>query len=441
MQEVEKHSTPLVVKLALGVAIFGLAFPIYGISFGLFKLTAFRAGIFLLVPLLFTYGFRFKNRYSANILVLFFIFALIRTSSLLLISENKGSGLQQLVWFLEGVLFLLIVNSFSQRFEDFFKSFLRLVFFICSVSIIAMAIQFIMLLFGGSWLLPFSTSQFGYEEATRYWTYPFQGGQVIGPFWEYNMAGSMCAFFFALFLPYAFEESNIMRINRFVIRAILIVTVFALIGTGSKQGFLAMLVASWVLILKNRVYKKLATVLLLLSVVSATFLIVKTTDTSLLRLLPQTTFDRYETGMAYGDLSGGRIGYMRELLGTVNLDNIAFGIGEGMGIHAAHNAYLITLQEDGLIGLLFLVWLSFYFLYKTSVVRWGAQPGSPYFPLKVSAIGIVLVWILLIFINWAQMNVSLSFLYLPAALMYLNHSSEMTRGLVRIDLQGRKNHS
>ena len=420
--------TPVIVKFCLAIAIFGLAFPIYGIPFGNFKFTVFRLGLLLLGSQMVLWGVHFRKRLPANVLVLFMVLAIIRAASLLLVAPERGPGIQQLAWFLEGVFFLFAVNSFSEKFSDFYTVFVRWLFYIGLVSIAVMGAQFALLLIGGSWTLPLSMTRFGFEDYAMYWTYPYQGGQVIGPFFEYNMAGTMCALFFAVFLPYTFERSNPFGLNRYLVMASLLMTIFALVGTGSKQGFLAALVISFLLVLKSQIYKKFLATGLVMMAVMGSFLLVNIKDTSLLELLPETTFDRYKATLESGDISSGRAYYIKELLQTLDLGTVLVGTGEGVGIHAAHNAFLIVLQENGILGLLFLLWLVLYFFYLTAVAG-GERARTVFSPNKVSSMGVVLSWAILLFINWAQLNVSISFLYLAVPLLFLNKNNETQNSL------------
>ncbi|HAH32841.1 MAG TPA: hypothetical protein DCL44_11065 [Elusimicrobia bacterium] len=423
MQTGSKKLTPILIKAALGVAIFGLAFPIYGIPMGTFKLTLFRAGNFWLLFAALLYGIRWRNTNSRKVLLLFSVFAIIRAHSLLVLAAEKSGGIQQIVWFMEGICFLLVINSLSGQFDDFYEVFLRTLFFIGGISVAIMVVQEVMLFFGEKWLIPLSTSRFGIEETHRAWSYPFYGGQILGAFYEPNMAGSMCAFFIAVFLPCALQYSNVLRVSRYLVMLAIVVTIGALIGTGSRQGVVAVSLVTILTAVKSRGTKKLLSASIVAGLFLTLFLFVKSRDTLGLDILPETVFDRTVKGMESDKPTGGRLEYSLQTLENIKLKHLLFGVGEGMGVHVAHNAYVIVLEEDGLVGLVCLLWLSVFFVYKTT--RYLSKKycyGD--MPLNISSAGVVLVWIVLIFINWAQLNVSISYLYLAIPLMNFTYAQK-----------------
>ena len=101
-----------------------------------------------------------------------------------------------------------------------------------------------------------------------------------------------------------------------------------------------------------------------------------------------------------------------------NLDFKTFVIGYGEGHYgdklsssevAPHNGFLFTLIESGLLGLISLIYLLFKLFCLIRVDNSDYTRISKY---------ILFSWIVLIFINWAQLNQGISFLYIAIILLF-----------------------
>ena len=95
-----------------------------------------------------------------------------------------------------------------------------------------------------------------------------------------------------------------------------------------------------------------------------------------------------------------------------------FGAGAGTGIFSAHNAYLLTLYQSGILALLVLIGLSG-MLVLASLHATLRQKDNPLFYTGVASICIAVTWVGLIFMNWAQLNQSVSYMYLAIPVLFL----------------------
>jgi hypothetical protein len=220
------------------------------------------------------------------------------------------------------------------------------------------------------------------------------------------------------------------------------------VGTGSRQALLAILISFGVVLFFRKKRGIIVTLIKLAPpILLAAFLFhfgknYLTPDLELAtgeRL--HTVFDRLadkETGKWTGsDMISLRLGFIKEMIPYITFDTFFVGMGEGMtlvnplgipgdAIGAIHNAYLVTLFETGIIGLLILLSMSFvllYFPYKAFRREMGESRA-----VNIAIFCISLTWVFLIFANWAQLNQSISYLYLALALLWLSHKSNPSFG-------------
>ena len=106
-----------------------------------------------------------------------------------------------------------------------------------------------------------------------------------------------------------------------------------------------------------------------------------------------------------------------------------FGSGEGTGEWAAHNAFLIVLQEDGLWASLLLVALSALLIRHGLRVRRLVRRVDSQDARRLAAVPFVLgaIWVPMIFFNWAQLNQSLGWAFIALALCPTALMRPMTR--------------
>ena len=119
------QTIPFLVWLGLLMAVFGFLFPIYGIPVSVFKLTFWRAGVVLLLPLALFYNPRLRMGRAkiTGILFLFALLAIWRLLSLVFLAPDRSFGSQQLTWFVEGWAVLAIVALLQAHLKWFLTSF------------------------------------------------------------------------------------------------------------------------------------------------------------------------------------------------------------------------------------------------------------------------------------------------------------------------------
>lgn len=411
---------PRYIIFFLSICIFGLSFPIYGLHVFGFKLTFFRFGLLLLLLLtILFYKIRYKNSTSRILFFLFVLLGFFRLLSLLSSSNIQG-GIQQIEWFFEGIFFILVNIVLSSHFKNYSNLYLKLLFYVGFLSISLMSIQFLLFIFNKTFMLPFSTSLFGFEENEfRPWTYPLYGGRVIGAFYEPNMAGSMCAFYLAAFIPFLFQKKMFFVKPRDLF-IVLFIAAIALISTGSKQGLIALIITLVIVVFMASNKKKFVPLLvgifiaiILSQIISSKYFIGNF-------ISPETSLDRFFLARQAGDITGGRIEFILNSISNIDTETLLAGIGEGMAEHTAHNAFLIVLIENGIFALITLIIICV-------ILFIGPFKKSPRFfyqydNLKISSVCISSTWIILILINWAQLNVNISYLFLVIPIIYLNTS-------------------
>lgn len=411
---------PASVKLAILTCIAGVTFPIYGLPLGPLKLTGFRLGLGLLFPLTALYGVKPKTRIAWKLLLIMGLFWLWRVAGLVLLSDQRSLGMKQLAWYFEGFCFVLALTCLSGRFSNLWNFFVRSLFWVGGASVLIIAVQSALLYLDIAWVLPLSTSRFGFSEAYRPWTYPFLGGQVLGAFFEPNMAGSMCAFFVAMLLPGLITRRDDLGIGQKKLLLLITLAAVGSMATGSRQSMLAIAIIAALNLWRSKGAPRAVVIAgwLVLGVFGLRVLDIQVREE--LTVMPETASYRMLRGIAEGDVTGGRLRFMR--IAVANLPRgagLLFGTGEGTGIHATHNAFLIVLSENGFVGVGCLVWLLmllFLFSLREAVTR----PRHDRVMRGLSCLGVIVTWFCLITVNWAQLNQQLSFVFLAFPLLLAN---------------------
>jgi len=400
-----QKSTPKLVVLLTGIAILGAFFPVYGIPFGPIKLTVFRLGVF---PLVMTQlGSLFKD--NKRLTILFTLFFLMRLFSLIW-AEDMSNGIKQLDWFFEGCCLLFSVKAALNKYPDFEKIFTWLVITIGGVAILFIFLQAI-LYFGMGYKIyvPFTQNIPELASDEQFWNYPIYGaGRIIGPFYEPNMSGSMCCYYFALLLPLV---TGIAKKYRKWLVLPVIILVAASLFTGSRQSAVSIVLSTFIYFAyfaknKARALMVFAIIILILSAV-----LIKYWD------LVSTLFEESENvlsrfsggsgGSDDSDISGGRFAYMERVWAEFGLSHLLFGAGEGVTHGGGHNVFLAVFLENGIFTF-FVFLIMLWKLWKTALTSYKRNP----IPINVSSCLIVISWVFLMFVNWAQLNQSQSFVYL-----------------------------
>ena len=211
--------------------------------------------------------------------------------------------------------------------------------------------------------------------------------------------------------------------------AYITIAIIAAIGTGSRQAAAAIAVFLMIEILM--LFKYLRNIsftsplikmvpLLLLSA----FIIISPRMSRYLPIDSENTFARIVEGYQSGNLGSHRIQYTREAMDYLDLKTFLVGMGEGMTLAsldiAPHNGYLIVLLENGIIGFSLLIFLSIYPIVKSYklLVRIRFAPSRA--STAIACFGVSITWAFFVLVNWAQLNDSVSFLYLLLYFTYLS---------------------
>jgi len=126
---------------------------------------------------------------------------------------------------------------------------------------------------------------------------------------------------------------------------------------------------------------------------------------------------RWVVGFEGGDMTAGRLYFSGLLLDSLGFSTLLLGSGEGTGEWAAHNAYLIVLQENGVWAALVLVLASFIMLqkaWKGTAITTRIRESHH---LELVAPLIVVAWIVILAMNWGQLNQSFPWVFLSLAFM------------------------
>lgn len=405
MYRVLVRKTPPLVLVFTAMAILGAFFPVYGVSFGAFKLTMFRMGVFPLLATQLGMLYRFRKRTVITILA----FIVLRFLSLLW-ADNFSYGFSQIVWFFEGSCLLIGVNAAGNRYIDYVDQFKRLAFLIGGVSIFFIFLQAV-LYFGAGYKFYVPFTQGIPEIATNefLWNYPIYGaGRIVGSFYEPNMAGSMCAYYFALILPFLADAN--FKYKKLVFIPILIILMASLF-TGSRQSAvcIALVFIIYSVFFSEHKTKLLATILVI-SILVAIVVVYYWNSIGPVLEESENVFSRFDSGSGGAnerDFSGGRFSFIQDVWRKFGWSNVILGAGEGASHGGGHNVFLAVFIENGIITFcLFIYMLSLFMRMALRCYRRNPEP------LNLSSFFLVISWVFLMMVNWAQLNQSLSFVFL-----------------------------
>jgi hypothetical protein len=339
---------------------------------------------------------------------------------------HDSTSTEQIIWYSEGVIFLLLIAIFSSQYSGFLTFYWKALFFVGLVSVGFMALQYIGLRIGERPMLPFSDTLYGFPEASRPWTYPFYGnGRILGGFYEPNMSGSMAAFFFSSVFPILLVRTRIRVVSPAWLVIGTVASILAVVGSGSRQAFLVVAIAAAITLFAT--FKRDS-----FSVIRAIgltiFFLVGAITAGMAGLFSAFVTEEGESAMnvferlisdSGGDITGGRLPFIQEVIASLTPRVILLGVGEGNAILTAHNAYLITLNELGILGLLLLAVITILLLWSTFNAM-NTLFKHDLYPFAIAAFCVSLGWVLLIFVNWAQLNQVLSYMFLALPLIVLN---------------------
>ena len=401
---IKNRNTPIWIMAFTAFSILGAFFPVYGIYVGSSKLTLFRLGVF---PLLLTQaGSLFK--YNKKLLYIIIVFFIMRLFSLAW-SDDIDNGIKQLFWFFEGSCLMFSANAALNRYSDYGKVFLNLTIAIGAVSISYILLQTIFYFgMGYKLFVPFTQNLPELAEGGQYWNYPIYGtGRIIGAFYDPNMAGSMCCYYFALLFPFATQKNKYIKWLVIPLLLILIASIF----TGSRQsavGIILCVIVYFLYFSKNRSKSFLYFVIIIAAI--SIFASQYFDSYSILFEDSENVFSRFERnsgGDTATDISGGRFSYMEKVWKEYGFSNFFFGVGEGVTHGGGHNVFIAVFLENGIFTLLVFLWMLGRFV-NSSFKSYIHYP----LPINNSSCLIIISWIFLMLVNWAQLNQSLSFVYL-----------------------------
>ena len=288
------------------------------------------------------------------------------------------------------------------------------------IAAIITSFQYWLYIRGIIWPLPLSTTNWGVGGSITGW-YPLSaGGRILGPFYDPNMTGTYFSFLTCLILPMITNEKE--KIKQWFYILALFFVFMAMFGSGSRQALVVTLVIIFVhytpIIRRQSPIKLIALIsIFIISVKYSTSYIDTIVTDAVNNPYKGDLISRFAFGIQITD-DNSRLFYIRRLLDSLDSSVFLFGTGEGTGEWGAHNAYLITLQEDGLFAFILLVFASLFMLIKSfsrSVkhsihLKFNYIENAPYL--------IVLTWIGVITLNWSQLNQAFPWVFLVFVVIF-----------------------
>ena len=412
MKSFRQTQIPFLIKLGIIVSVFGLVFPIYGTPsiMGLIRLTCFRLGIILCIWSVWKYRINIflilKKKLVITILIIFSLRAIS-----LLFSHEYYFGSKQLSWFFQGTIFFILILCFNNKYHNFKELLFRVITFIALLSGLFSIAQYIYFLNGDILALPFSNTSWG-GNISR-----VGSARIFGTFSDTNMMSSFFLFILLLVIPYLFFSEIKSNFFKIILSIASLICVFS---SGSKQALFVLASVTFLLYL--------LTFFRLSFLKNFIFLTIFLGSSSLLfnyiASINPNSIDGFKRGDIIArlviaktkqDFSSGRLDYYYKIYNSLDFHTLMFGAGEGSGDWASHNAYLIVLQENGLLCLIMLIVFSFMLIKKTLITTLNCFEYSN--SLDISSIFIVVSWILLMASNWAQMNEPFCWMFLGYAVI------------------------
>jgi len=440
---------PQVIRWAILLVIIGVVFPIYGTPPGLLglpRVTAFRLGLMVLVFSAFSYHVSIfpvviRKRFVGILCILltFRLLSLINTYFSALLSTNPQTfldGTRQIFWYSEGLLCLILILAYVERWPRIRQFFFSRVIFVCAISALFSTLQFIAYEFDVIVALPFSTTSFGVGStflgvgpSGPYggW-YPLApGGRIMGSFFDPNMAGSLMVFFFCLLLPLIWFAP----MKRSVMALVMMVPVsFGVLGSGSRQSMLIFWVVFCVFVLMiigrrhwllRPVYRISFTATVFIGILLVYRYLASNLNDFGLYLGGGDVLSRVLVGLQDTDrfieFLGVRASSSMQMVSSYDYNVFFLGFGEGTGWWSSHNAFLIVLYENGLWALLALCFAGLLMLSRTFRNAGLTLRHRKRDPLAVAGPLIIISWALMLWLNWAQMNQSFTWVFLSLAMM------------------------
>ena len=100
------------------------------------------------------------------------------------------------------------------------------------------------------------------------------------------------------------------------------------------------------------------------------------------------------------------------MLSKLSYKTLVLGEGEGDGYWSAHNAWIIVIYENGVWAVMFLFFAGYLMFIKAFKNARRFSKQKIFDPQVIAGPLIVISWLLMITINWAQLNQSFPWIFL-----------------------------
>ncbi len=416
---------PQPVKWGVAFLVFGVIFPIYGTPegfLGLPRLTFFRLGLVVLLFDAIVYRVSLLSVVGQAPVALLCFLMVLRIASLLFTScESFYAGATQIWWYSQGLLCLVLILSFVRRWPYLKQYLYLLIVLFGAIAALLTSYQFVEFIVSKNvFALPFSMTKYGVENRIYSGWYPLgPGGRAMGPFFDSNMTGSFMLLLICLLLPSISLKSVKQSLKPLFV---IIISFVALVGSGSRHSFVIFGLVSYIYLFmilgRNHwrlrgLNRMMFTIMLSLVVIQG----YRYLSSSELPSNAVSVFDRLELGIQRGDIGATRIASSKRLLSSLDCRTLLLGAGEGSGWWSSHNAFLIVMYENGLWAVVVLFSAGYLMLIKTFKDASRSIKLKLHDPVAVAKPLIVLSWMLMLAMNWAQLNQSFPWIFIALVLM------------------------
>ena len=405
---------PTIIWLGIILSITGVIFPIYGTPqlFGIARLTLFRFGLLLLFIGVLKNHVNIRSVLHSNAVKLFVLLLYLRILSLTFSSELYF-GLTQISWYAQGLTIFLIILALARKYDQTKNLVYSSLIYGGFISGLFSIIQYYLYLKGTYLPLPLSGTEWG-GEIQR-----IGSARIFGTFMDVNMASSFFVLLIAILLPSFIIYSFKNNLFRFLILGVSLIAIFA---SGSKQAlvaFIIILICQYLIIFKKiNIVKHL--IIICLSIFAMYYIknIISTVDPAIINYFTQgDLLVRLALAADNTDFSSGRSIYYMDWWKSLDIFTLMLGSGDGTGEWSTHNAYLIVIQENGLLAGIVLLSLTLIITKQSWKKSFRSIRNLLPDSIDTSAILIVVGWISLIAMNWAQLNEPFCWVFLSLAML------------------------
>lgn len=423
---------PILIRLGIIFIVFGVTFPFYGTPsiYGIARLTFFRLGIIVLLWCIVSQKIKLIPLLRNTPVALFFLLLIFRFASLM-ISPDFSIGVQQVEWYLEGFISLILLIACARRFPAVsVYIFSRLIVF-GTIAACLTALQYWLFTKGTIWALPLEGTSWGRLTGIYAGGFtPVESGfyveRILGPFQDPNMTGTYFVFLVCLLLP-SIALTKI-RQHWYVFLMLGIIGI-AILGSGARQALVAigivLIIFYFTSISKTRLLKQISffgvTIYFIYYLVNYVGNLIRG---SLSSLKESDLLSRLGYSIFTEDMSNSRFIYYKKIIDSLDYSMFLFGSGEASSEWGSHNAFLIVLKENGLYALILLILVSLIMFVKAW--KKSKEPSNilEIAKMEKASILIVAVWIVVITMNWAQLNQNFSWVFLSLVLINLDNISK-----------------